>query len=1764
MSRSVDERVVEMKFDNQNFEKNVKQSLGTLDKLKGSLDFDKSKKNINELQNSFNNFDVNKLSTDISKIADRFSAFGIMGDQILRRLADGFVDLGMKATNLVKSMTVDQVTRGWDKYVSQTESVQTIMNATGASVEEVEGTLQKLQWFSDETSFSFTDMAAALGQMTSAGGDMGRLVPMLMGIANATAFAGKSGAEFSRAIYNLNQSYSSGYLSLLDWKSVEAAGINSKQLIQTLIDTGVALGTLKEGEVTLNSFRDSLKDKWVTQEVMEQAFGKFAQVTEEAFKLVNSGEFETASDAYEALAGKFDEVYYKAARAGQEAKTFGEVVEATKDAVSSGWMQTFKLIFGNYEEAKVLWTDMANSFWYIFASGAESRNELLEEWHNLEVGGYKDFASAINTFLEAIIEAKEALSDIVYEILPDVDTPNLANAVTAFKNFSQNLKAFFSGETGLDTLTPEVVMKKFGVATKQEALALIESGELLTDTNREREAAVQNGIKFKEAFAGVVSVIDLARKGLITLWNTVKPLFGIVKSAFGFILNIGSSLGLVLRYLNQSTSATKGFQDAVSKFSTKISKKLDKAGKVVHDFFHSFFRWNEETEQLELVGEAVDELKKKISESKIGSNFLNFAGALKGAFDAIWDLVKNIFATASDNAPSILPYISKGLEKIVGWISEAASFVGDIIRDITNWAKNSQFIQKIKDFFASIKPEDIKGALSGIFEFLKKAFEDIKPVIQPVIDLLKEFWDLITAGNFEGFKNLMSGLLSGGGLVAILGLGKSGKGLFESLTGISDSLNDFLGMFGSHKSTAKIIIQIAIALGIMTLALAKLSTLDTEQIVNATVAMGIMMSMLSSFLKVLAKLSGSALFKTSAAGVAKKSLLSQIFGENSPLVQGSTPLQTAAKSLAKIASAMVIFGIAMKIISKIPKDEVMNSIKAIGAFLGIYAAFSAVMARIQERSAKAAAKQKKGMVFGINVALFGAGMLGIATSMVILAGAFALFKKFEWEDLAKGGAVLVGFGLVIAGLAVIGTKFKAGVDAFSWALLKGAAAITLAVPGILALGGVIAILSLISSDKLLAGVVAFGIGIGALALSLKHMDAKGAWALTLAAGGIMVFALALSTLASIKHLGKGLLAALGVVALVAAGCWALNKAHATDVFNGLAKAMSMTAKAALAFAGALLLLKIVGPDSLKTLIDKLGELGPSIKKMFTTVIDAVLGAVLETAPKTILALGQLLWMVLDWLDEQIAPLTQALFRVIGGAIDGLTAELPTLVDKLVNLITVLIQSMANSINDHRNDITQALMDLLTAAVDIVFDFAAELASRIPVVGELLKKAIDGLHEMLTGKEAVIQNPEIRYQNAVGNYKGTGDLTQIKDVIRGMESDDKETRDAAIEAYKDFKQFLSANRDKSVTNYGYDEGGNIIYEETIDYSKGWKLLMDVDNQKIAREAIQKAEEENNAQIEEAADSASETAKEGAEKVNKSAAESFLSSLGFQTDAVNSGTLHTIKALFAGGAEEADVAKLISFDVTEGLKIDPEKIKENGLSSIFALGEGMLAGAGDAVDKAEEATDQVEEALNIPEETVLENGRNIGSNWIKGITAGMKAGIYEVVKASDETAQSIVNRHKAVLQVQSPSKVGREIGMFWDMGLAGGLTQYANEITNASDKVASNIVNAFSDAAKDSSSIISNGFDDSMMPVVDLDNSTAINHLASVMDNQNRRASVIRSGAVAATSGNANYNTKNYGGVNLTIVQRKGEDAKALTQRIMQTIEIETEKKEAALA
>ena len=738
MSQEVDERVVEMRFDNAQFEKNVHQTMQSLEKLNDSLRLDGAEKGFEKIGDASAKVDFDEMQGALDDLSGKFSAVEVMGVAALSHITRQAIDTGER---LVKSLSLDQVTSGWSKYAQKTASVQTIMNATGKSIAKVNGYLSKLMWFSDETSYSFTDMTQSLGQLTASGGDIEKVIPMIMGMANATAYAGKGASEFSRVIYNLNQSYSQGYLSLMDWKSVELAGVATAELKKQIIETGVALGKIKEGAVTVGTFSSTLSKKWADKEVMETAFGKFAEFSEAVKKMVDANPGMLASQAIDALADKYDEVTVKAFKAAQEAKSFSEAVDATKDAVSSGWMETFDILFGNYEEAKGFWSDLAEEFWNMFAGGAAGRNNWLKSAFDsgldqlLGTEGFGDAGDNYTSLLQKALVNQGLLSE---------------EGIEEAGSFQKALE-----ESGV---TAQQLYEVLGEAAEHYHQRAAMSDEELNKLGFDRDKVYA----LANAYDSLAEQIQNGSVNLDDLAGKMNQLSG-REHFFNGILNVLEGINSVLSPIRD------GFGDV---FMTD--------GSPLYNFLKGF---DELTGKMELSEETAEKVQKVFTGVfrvlSIGLKGVKAVG--KTAFMILGKLL-DLLSPMGD----LLLNIGSCIGNLLTWVDESlgqAESLSDVLGILVGAV--AALLSPIADVVKGVKAL-VRG---GSMEEAKKQFGAFGTVVDAVGSVLDKFKiGSVSAGNVIGTAfQLLGGILLG----AFEGMGALIGRAFNGFKGAGDTVSEF-------------------------------------------------------------------------------------------------------------------------------------------------------------------------------------------------------------------------------------------------------------------------------------------------------------------------------------------------------------------------------------------------------------------------------------------------------------------------------------------------------------------------------------------------------------------------------------------------------------------------------------------------------------------------------------------------------------------------------------------------------------------------------------------------------------------------------------------------------------------------------------------------------------------------------------------------------------------------------------------------------------
>ena len=379
MSTTIDERVVEMRFDNKQFESNVATSMSTLDKLKQKLNLQGTSKGLEDLGAAAKKVDMSALGGAVENVKAKFSAMDVAAVTALANITNSAVNAGKR---MVSALTIDPVKTGFKEYETQINAVQTILANTsskGTTLEQVNSALDELNHYADKTIYNFTEMTKNIGTFTAAGIDLDTSVSAIQGIANLAAVSGSTSQQASTAMYQLSQALASGTVKLMDWNSVVNAGMGGEVFQNALKDTarvyGVAIDKMIEKE---GSFRATLSKGWLTSDILTQTLKQFTMAAEEGTEewenykksLMDTGYTEEQANAILKMATT-------ATDAATKVKTFTQLWDTLKEAAQSGWTQTWELIVGDFEEAKESLTSLSDFANRIIGESADRRNSLL-------------------------------------------------------------------------------------------------------------------------------------------------------------------------------------------------------------------------------------------------------------------------------------------------------------------------------------------------------------------------------------------------------------------------------------------------------------------------------------------------------------------------------------------------------------------------------------------------------------------------------------------------------------------------------------------------------------------------------------------------------------------------------------------------------------------------------------------------------------------------------------------------------------------------------------------------------------------------------------------------------------------------------------------------------------------------------------------------------------------------------------------------------------------------------------------------------------------------------------------------------------------------------------------------------------------------------------------------------------------------------------------------------------------------------------------
>lgn len=838
-SNTVDSRVVELRFDNSQFESNAKTSLSTLDRLKKSLDFSKHKTTFVDIGNGLRSISIAPLAAGLDGVTAKFSALEIMGKRALEGLTD---DIYRTSKAFLESVTIKQVEQGWGKYAEKTSAVQTIMaatakdfNDTAEQMEYVNTQLDKLNWFTDETSYNFLEMVNSIGKFTSNNIELDKSVTAMEGISNWAAISGANAQMATHAMYNLSQAIATGSVKLMDWKSIENANMATAEFKQTAIETAAAMGTLKKvsdnewetldgkAKVSVANFNEGLQKGWFTSEVLLDTLQKYGAFTDKlsesldqlgddmyASKLLGfideykegTLNLEEAADEAGVSADKLKEILTvlgsdeyefgrKAFRAAQEAKTFEEAIDSVKDAVSTGWMNTFEIMFGDYLQAKTLWTGLAENLYTIFAEGGNARNKLLKEafnkeetinqadWDKLSKAGL-----ANPLFIKAIKNAAKSHSDTAKKIKDDQEwlTYALREGVITAGDFQTAWGKAFGGTKKVNNELADAIkkardsdkefdalletMNKFGASD----LEGIEWGNHIYDANREAEESVDKVLK-------KLGLEQSSGEEVVEVLKSMGLFGGIANEEIAHLSDEElRSIGFTDQMIDAYKIAIAGGEDALSVRDAIMTANMstgelwfDTLAQGMDAVVELFEAAQEEWENIfppatvDTVRAVVLTLHDAVVHFK---DFVETNKALRASFRGLFaaiDIVRMVATSLGKGAFQVLRALMEGLGLDIGGI---VTKISDFVIKAREWLKSSQLIQKGINLVSTVANlggkqlrlwfdqfKNIPG-LSKHFESFKtgfkNAFQNLPTFIDGLTDRFKEFGKRV--GEMDGIR----------------------------------------------------------------------------------------------------------------------------------------------------------------------------------------------------------------------------------------------------------------------------------------------------------------------------------------------------------------------------------------------------------------------------------------------------------------------------------------------------------------------------------------------------------------------------------------------------------------------------------------------------------------------------------------------------------------------------------------------------------------------------------------------------------------------------------------------------------------------------------------------------------------------------------------------------------------------------------------------------------------------------------------------------
>ena len=1597
MSTSIDQRIVEMQFDNGQFERGAKQSIETLDKLDKSLDLRESAKNLTALSDAGKNFSLDGVASGIEVVQQKFTALEIMGITALQRITNQAITTG---ENLVKSLSLDQIAEGFGKYEQKTTSVQTIVNATGESIDSVSEKLAKLNWFTDETSYNFTDMIANIGKFTSMGIDLDTSVTAMEGIANWAAISGQGVNEASHAMYNLSQAIGVGAVKLMDWKSIENANMATKEFKETAIETAKALGelnaqgkTAKGTAVTVENFSSTLSEAWFTSDVLLKTLNKYGEYADQVYTVATEKGL-TCAQAMEQVNGETMNLGERAFKAAQEAKTFTEAIDSVKDAVSTGWANTFEIIFGNYEEAKNMWTDLANDLYDIFAGGAEDRNNFLEEVFAANMASIDelDRPSGRELMIQSVANALQMVKqqmDIVKGSWDDVFPPVTANQVYKFLQRIEKLsEKLVLSDDNADKLkrTLKGLFSILGIV-KDAVTKLTKSGLKVLNT-----LIGDMNLNILDYTSNIGDYIVGLREWL----NTNTKLNAVIGKGTDFLVNgiIKNGLSGILNVLNKLGDSAGNFGAIFSGVGSAIGTVIDNVWKGLKTVFSWF------TENISLKG--VLGVITAILGVLTGKE-------LYGAASGIQEFVSKIFsktgleeekANIIDKITNLFDSLHNTLQSFTSGIKVTSLFAIAAAIGILAAAMNSMSNLRFPDILKSLTAIGLMlGMLTITLDSMSKSLNKTgsKGLIKAGVSLV-----LVAEA-----INILAKAMGNIGELSINDIGKGLIGIGGGLIELCAALKVLNGTKISFRTSLSML-ALAESCNILANALDKFSNMQWDEIKRGLVGMGGALGELVAALAILNKFGGAG------------------------SILGAASIFVIVRSLKKLSDALKEFG-------NLSWDEIKHGLVGMG---GALAEVGSVIGLVGKTSGFSG--------------LFGSGGIFIAVqSLEKLAKAFKQFSNMQWDEIKRG---LVGMGGAL--LEVGGMSGSLGkISGFSGIL--GAGTIFVAIQGLNDIADAFCKFSNMQWDEIKRGLVGMGGALlevggisGALGYLTNFAGLLGSGSLLLAIQGLNDLADAFYKFGTMSwdEISRGLDSMGGALSEVSLGALAntfsifgasaiqkmavplgeladsVKKWEDVTLPDGMNLKLGSLANGVNSF-----MFSSMGGEAISVVAPGIGELADSVKKWKDVSVPQGIGTELGSLANGVnsfmfsglgasainvmaSSVGVLADSVKKWEDVTVpdnmgTKLTSFASGVNSFTFSGLGASA---VDTVAESIGVLADSVQKwSGVNVPSDIGEQLGNLSNGINSFSFSFLGAWSI------ETLNESFGGLAEC------------VKQWNGVSIPEGLGaDLTDLANGIKSF--DDTDSFATNLKTFgENFKKY-------------YDSISAIEPEKMMNATNGLKGIVDVvdllDGKDVSQLWTMGQAMQDLFSVDDSIYNNLELLYSNMQKTGETMIDRLMLGITNKAPNVTLTAQQTITNIIG------DMATQIGTDQTV----------------VIQAFEGMLDAAIEYLNSRKEDFGKYISSVCDEMITAMSNRyddfANAGSYVIAGFVKGMKDAKMDAITAASNIALEAYRAACNALDVHSPSKKFAWIGMQTDKGLAEGMLKYGRVAKEAAKRTASETVNA----------------------------------------------------------------------------------------------------------